>query len=345
MVKFICPKCLNPLIEQQENLVCEGCSAKYPIKDGIPFFTSGEYYFPDISEADMDELLAISEQQGWRVGLHDFLRDKDPSAYKIVGDESRADWKFIFPLCQDSVVLDFGCGFGGLSVALSRLAGEVIAMDCSLKRLKFLNIRKKQDNMSNIIPVCGGDAMRLPFTDKYFDLIVLNGVLEWLGIFHVESDPRQVQLAKLKDLYRLLKDNGSIYIGIENRFSYLSFLGARDHSGLRFTSLLPRRIADLYCKAIKGERYRTYTYSLFGYKKLLNEAGFSRVSIYATIPTYRDVYFLFDINDKMMMDYFLKYLFNYTTIKRKIAVLLARIFSKIGLLRLFIPEYGIVATR
>lgn len=343
MEKFYCCQCRLALTEERERLICRNCLAEYPIKDGIPFFTSGDYYFPDICESDMETLLEIAQTQGWKTGLHDFLRQRDESAYGIAGDESRADWRFLFNLSQESRVLDLGCGFGGIAAALAQRAGEVIAMDCSLKRLKLLAIRVKQENINNIFPVCGGDAGPLPFPDGYFDLIVLNGVLEWLGIFQPELNPREAQLAKLRDLRRLLKPAGSIYIGVENRIGYVYFLGGRDHNGLRFTTLLPRKIADSYTRILTGRTYRTYTYSLSGYKKLLTEAGFFKIDIYATIPTYRDVFFLINADDRKTMEYFFSYLLRTASLKRKIIALCSRVLLKAGLFRFLIPEYGIVA--
>ena len=96
----------------------------------------------------------------------------------------------------------------------------------------------------------------------------------------------------LKDFHRILKPGGHVYVGIENRIGYVYFLGGRDHGGLRFTSLMPRPIADIYSRLIKRQPYRAYTYSLLGYKNLLKKAGYSQIDFYATIPSYRNVFFL-----------------------------------------------------
>ena len=345
LVKFCCPQCLHLLTEKGNFLICEYCMREYPIRERIPLFSRGDYYFADIAENDMDTLLNISLQNGWKVGLHDFLRKKNHGMYKIASDESRSDWRFMFSLSENSRVLDMGCGLGGISLALAQRCGEIVSMDCSLKRLKFLDMRAEQESIKNIFPVCGGDTLKLPFPNEYFDLVVLNGVLEWLGIFHRELKPKEVQLAKLKDIYRILKNGGNLYIGIENRMSYVNFLGAKDHSGLRFTALMPRRVADLYCKIRTGQEYRTYTYSLNGYKRLLKKANFSHIDIYATIPTYRDVFFLASVDDTKTMDYFFRYLLHIHSFKRKVIASFSRVLLRIRLFRFFLPEYGIVARK
>ncbi len=345
MDKFCCLKCGLPLKESGGYLACDSCGQMYPVKEGVPFFTSGDYYFPDISESDMDSLLEISRTQGWKAGFHDFLRVIDESAYKIAADESRLDWRFLFDISKESAVLDLGSGFGGISLALSQRAGKVVAMDCSLKRLKLLDIRVKQEGIDNIVPVCGGDSMRLPFPDKSFDLVVLNGVLEWLAIFNPNDNPRDVQLAKLKDIHRILKDNGSIYIGIENRIGYVYFLGGKDHNNIRFTNLMPRWMANMYSKIRLGQPYLTYTYSISGYKRLLRESGYSCVDIYATIPSYRDVFFMANVEDTKTMDYFFRYLLRTASLKRKIIAICSRALLKLGVFKFFIPEYGIIAKK
>ena len=170
-------------------------------------------------------------------------------------------------------------------------------------------------------------------------------MLEWLGIFHRELNPGEIQLTNLKDIRRMLKDDGSLYIGIENRISYLNFLGAKDHGGLRFTALMPRRIADIYCRFRTGQKYRTYTYTLRGYRNLLNKAGFSRIDVYAAIPTYRDVFFLIKAEDLRTMEYFFRHLLNAASFKKKVIKAFSRFLLKIRLFPFFIPEYGIVARK
>ena len=128
----------------------------------------------------------------------------------------------------------------------------------------------------------------LPFRTGTFDAVVLNGVLEWVPVTAVGA-PRQCQLAMLRELRRLLKTNGQLYVGIENRVGLKYFRGAIDeHSHLKFTSLMPRRLANAWSRARRNQDYRTYTYSRRGYAKLLREAGFTQVDFYCPYPDYRE---------------------------------------------------------
>ena len=324
---------------------CRNCAAIWPVRDGIPFFSGRNYYFADVPEPEMDKLLAETMSHGWKTAAHDFLRGTNPGSYKLAGDESRSDWKFLFPLGPESSVLDLGCGFGSIAFSLSRRCGRVVAMDLSAKRLKYVALRAAQERTSNIVPVFGGDAPLLPFPDGSFSLVVLNGVLEWLGLFGADKSPRDVQLEKLREIRRVLKPGGSVYVGVENRIGYVYFFGGMDHGGTRFTTLMPRSMANLACRLTGRGSYRTYTYTEAGYRRLFSEAGFSGADFYATIPSYRDVYFLAPLGNAGIMDHFFARLFKISSPRRRVLRLAARLLLKLRIFRHFVPELGIAVRK
>lgn len=342
---YACPSCGGRLSRTGEGLGCGACGGSWPVKDGIPFFSGRQYYFADLPEKDMDELLSLTASLGWRNAAQDFLRVRNPDSYKLAGDESRSDWKFLFPLSGSSVVLDMGCGFGSIAFSLSRRCGTVAAMDLSEKRLRYVSMRAAQEGSGNILPVFGGDSARLPFKDASFDLVVLNGVLEWLGLFDEHKDPRDVQLERLREIRRVLKPDGAVYVGIENRIGYVYFFGGRDHGRTRFTTLMPRAAADLVCRLTGRKGYRTYTYTEAGYRALFREAGFGRAEFYATLPSYRDVYFLAPLHDHGMMSYFFGNLFKADSPRRRVIRAAAKLLIKLGIFGHFVPEIGIVVRK
>lgn len=344
-IRYSCPSCGGGLDQEAGGWKCQGCAASWAVRDGIPFFSGRDYYFADVPEPEMDKLLEETASRGWKQAAHGFLRKTNPGSYKLAGDESRSDWKFIFPLTPESTVLDLGSGFGSIAFSLSRRCGKVVAMDISAKRLKYLSLRAAQEKAANIFPVFGGDAPRLPFPDGSFDLVVLNGVLEWLGLFGGDKNPREVQLEKLREVRRVLKPGGSVYIGIENRTGYVYFFGGTDHGGTRFTTLMPRFLADLVSRLTGRGPYRTYTYTEAGYRKLLSEAGFGRADFYATIPSYRDVYFLAPLGDARILDHFFARLFQASSWRRRLLRFGARLLIKLRVFRYFVPEIGIAVKK
>jgi SAM-dependent methyltransferase len=143
-------------------------------------------------------------------------------------------------------------------------------------------------------------ATALPLAPDSFDLVVVNGVLEWVGDWDVTVDPRTAQVNFLKKVHSLLKNDGVLLIGIENRFGLDFFKGNRDHSGLPYTSLVPRPVASLMLRlnsrahyrsqSTLPKQYRTYTYSERGYRRLLSEVGFAELSAYWADPGYNQPY-------------------------------------------------------
>lgn len=248
------------------------------IVDGIPFFSEDRYWGKAPKE-ELERALALIEERGW-----DVFKERYQGAFDFTFEENRADWRFVIPLTKSSVVLDAGAGMGRISIPLARVAGRVVAVDHSFLRMKFLKERAKQEGLDNIEPYVG-DIFDLPFEEKSFDLIVMNGLLEWVGVTDRYEHPREAQLASLRIAKKLLKPGGHLYIGIENRFA-LAYLRARDHSGLRFTSYMPRVVADVYCRLRQGKRYNTYTYTARGYRTLLREAGLGEADMYLVYPGY-----------------------------------------------------------
>ena len=93
----------------------------------------------------------------------------------------------------------------------------------------------------------------------------------------------------------------------KNRYSYNYFLDEPDPSTLKYASLLPRWIADLYVRLIKpsngqkgkksfrfvkevtlaNARYRNYRHSLSHLKKMFGRAGFVGLNSYLPLPGVR----------------------------------------------------------
>lgn len=307
----------------------------------------------------MQELLETAEKEGWQKVLYEKIHLKDARDYNIIGDERRADWKYLLPLKRSAVVLDLGCGWGAISISLSEVADTVYSMDATLERVRWLDLRRRQEGITNIIPVHGGDQLKLPFPEKYFDLICMVGVLEWVGSWDEKINPKQAQIEMLNEVFKLLKKGGILYIGIENRFGINYLLGGKDHNGLPFVSILPRFLASIISKRFTGNPYTTYQYSVFGYRELLNKAGFRDIVFYAPLPQYRSPIFYLPLDNSRVINYFFRYLFgmlsNTSASTRKYYGLLydfGKIISKVMsavnlsyLAKLFAPGFSVIAKK
>jgi ubiquinone/menaquinone biosynthesis C-methylase UbiE len=233
----------------------------------------------------MAEMIRTMGQYGLDKAISIYI--KDPFVANYVLDEGRALLTKLLPLCEDTKVLDVGCGWGTISIPIARIAGQVDVIDATYERVKFVETRAQYCCLSNISPVLGS-ATALPFPSERFDIVVFNGVLEWLGAINTKESPYKIQMHALKEAYRVLKPGGLVYVGIENRFSLRYFLGdPDDHSFIRFTSLMPRGMAQIYYKMRTSRDYFMHTHSLSAYRKMLKNSGFSKVKEYHPWPTYR----------------------------------------------------------
>lgn len=191
------------------------------------------------------------------------------------------------------IALDVGAGYGANTLFLAERFTTVVATDVVPERLAFIGRRCRARGFTNVLLV-RADFESAPLRPAAADFIVCNGVLEWVGAMDENGSPDARQAALLRALALCLKPNGRLYIGIENRFGLPMWRGAPDHSGLPFTSLLPRRAADgvvRVANALRTKRahvghytrqraYRTYTHSPRAWRALLSEAGLPHVRIF-----------------------------------------------------------------
>lgn len=258
---------------------------------GIPCFDELPYYNENIfhmSRQTMLNLILLAGTVGWKQAVLDGISlDLDWLRHYITSPK-RTFFLSILEIGEGDRVLDVGAGWGNISAQIAKgfPSTKVYAFDKTLETLLFADQIRKQERLGNML-VMQGDITNPPFEKKFFDVIIMQGLLEWLGTSNQNAPPRVVQRRALTAIREILKPKGRLLIGIENRIGFQYFLGARDeHSGLRFTNLMPRYIADLYMKLRGRGPYRTYTYTRRGYGQLLREAGFSDITFYMPIPDY-----------------------------------------------------------
>jgi SAM-dependent methyltransferase len=320
---FVCPNCKNVLNERNDSYLCRNCNNFYNIKNGyVDFISDVEFYAGEVSQIDMKELITDIDLIGFDTALKKFFI-KFPFLHSYITDKRRSDWVFHGLGKNNKCCLDLGSGLGNISERLSFLYDEVHSVEAVKERIEFQKRRYKNSNRSNIF-LSRSNILKLPFQDNSFDLIVCNGVLEWVGMMNIDQPPRKAQLLFLKELKRVLNEKGRIYIGIENRIGMQFILGAKDHSGMPYTSLLPRHLANIIVKkfgnsgGIYGDRsikkkeergYFTYTYTIFGYRSLLKTAGL-KIKSYWVFPSYNEPYYIGDLNDKQSLKGFIHFIKN-----------------------------------
>jgi ubiquinone/menaquinone biosynthesis C-methylase UbiE/uncharacterized protein YbaR (Trm112 family) len=311
-LRLQCPRCSSLLELDDRRMWCANCPDSWPVENGIPRFFQPDYYWGEVSEDEASRFVMEARRDGWRQAVQSRFRGDSEMLISLL-DWQRASWLPLLGLPSKSVALDIGSGYGAITHALAANVGQVYSVEAVPERVEFSRTRFEQEGVSNV-QLVQASALDLPFPDGSFDLIVVNGVLEWVGEWARNGGPRSVQVNFLGRIQRLLKDNGKLVVGIENRFGQGLFRGGIDHSGIAYTSLMPRWMASLYLRyqrqphhrmVLNSKReYRTYTYSQRGYMKLLAESGFKTSEFYWADPGYNQPHALVPLKGSFVRRHF-----------------------------------------
>ncbi len=338
---FACPECRLAL-RFEDALRCPRCGQRYLDAGGVACFSpTGLYHGPILPPPEMEAFLALARAQGYRAAISD-LAGKDPDLVRYISSSSRTGGLRLIELQGHERVLDFGCAFGVLALALVPLAALVVALDVTREKIAFLDIVKQQDRLETFFPVCNGDPLRLPFPNKYFDWVILNAVFEYLPQSIGVEDVRAAHLLALREVHRVIAPGGRLYLATKNRYSYRLWLGDLDHNGLRFTSLLPRPLAESITVKRTGRHYRTITHSFGEYRRLLGDAGFRTSTFYCPFPSlqYPERFMRLTASRRELLT-------SLSEVKPagSRARVLWRLAARSGLLPLLLPQFTIVAQK
>jgi len=282
-----CPDCKTLLARSASVATCSDCGRTFPSESGVACFNRDKALHGEFTREEMSELLEFVREQGWKSAVENYIRPRRPDVVQLLRDERRSNFRSLLGLNGSERVLDIGCGFGGISLQLSKRVAQVVAIDNTYERVSFLDLVAAEEGYENLIPVCNGDILRLPLASNYFDAVCLIGVFEYLPVDMPDRTPEDVFSGTLGEIRRVLKPGGALYLGTKNRFGSPYIKGEADHNGLRFGPLLPRPLADLLCRTLRGKPYRIILHSLRGYRKLLHDAGFAPIEAYWPSPGYQ----------------------------------------------------------
>jgi SAM-dependent methyltransferase len=334
-----CPGCRLALAPGSVD--CLTCGTSYCGSDGILAFNDrGLYHGPILPPDAMETFLAMARVEGYRAAIDRYLRRRDPELVEYISAPARAAGLSLIKLPPSSRVLDLGCGFGTLAIALLSDGHLVVAADATRAKIRFLDIVRQQDHLDRLLPICNGDPLRLPFVDGAFQAVILNAVFEYLPQSIDLPDVNTAHLLALKELRRILNPGGTLYLATKNRFSYLYLLGKPDHYGFRFGPVLPRRAADLLARWRNGAPYRVIVHSLRGYRSLLRRAGFRSATFYWPYPSlqYPETFVRLGVSPAK-----LRQALSTLNPDRKLRNSAWRFLASLGLLAWIVPHFVIVA--
>lgn len=175
-----------------------------------------------------------------------------------------------YPMKKDSTVLEIGAGMGAITSTLCDKAKKVVCVELSKKRATAIaNRNKNRENLEIVV----GNLNDVKFTEK-FDYITLIGVLEYAQLF---TNTENAYFDFLTNIKKLLKKDGKIIIGIENKFGMKYFAGApEDHTNVKYDGIVGYANKNVVNTFGKKEL-----------KDLLNSVGLKYSNFYYPLPDYK----------------------------------------------------------
>jgi hypothetical protein len=270
-------------------------------KIDVGFFVADiEGYWSNLNKKENKNLIASLEHNPAR----EVLKKYHPDFEDVIFSPKRQAGLEMLQLSGDEVCIDYGCMWGALTIPLARRTRLVLGIDQTLESLQFLKARLRDDSVDNVV-LLRNDLRKMPLLPEgvRVDVAIVNGVLEWIpetgtielgsyfGKHHKKKyfgNPKEQQELFLRRVYENLNEKGKLYLAIENRFDFKMFFGIKDpHSDTIFTTIAPRKLANLISLMKLGRPYVNWLYSFNGINSLLKKAGFSKIDLYRCSPDYR----------------------------------------------------------
>jgi len=286
------------------------------------------------------------------------LRETYPAHENVIFSPKRDVALELLDIKPEEICADYGCMWGALSIGMAKRGARVLAFDQTYDSLVFLNHRKNDEKVDNLILI--QDDIRNIHLEGLFDCSLVNGVLEWipeageieLNKFHGKRykrgktavSPSEMQLLFLKRVCGNLRPGGRLLLAIENRYDFTHFIGKKDpHAGLFFTAFLPRPVSNFISKLFLNRPYVNYIYSFKSIEGLLHEAGFRGVDLYMAFPNYHFPELILPYNGGSV--FYEPYNTTGFSFKKKVATFLEKVIIKYFKAKMFAPSIIAVATK
>lgn len=220
---LLCPLCHEPLLVASV-LSCSTCGRRYPVDDSIADFAEGDYY----DHFDADTVIAAEhaaglalEEKGTRARITDFYL---PLIARSASPKS-------------PVILDLGCGNGAAVDVLADAGIEAWGLDLSALRKWQWRVRRHRERL------VVGSALRTPFPDGHFDVVISSGVLEHIGVretggerYSVTPLPERDALREVfcREVLRITRPGGTIFLDFPNGSFPIDFWHSDATGGARW---------------------------------------------------------------------------------------------------------------
>lgn len=211
-------------------------------------------------------------------------------------DEKRAAYLDILKIRDDEDVLEIGASMGQHTRLIAKRCRYLEALEVVVEQAEFASLWCQQSGLQNVRLTAGGGSGNLHYADNAFDVVIMNYVLEWSAGRNT-SGAGEFHLRLLKEINRVLRPGGRLFLSTKNRYGLRLVLGSVDeHFGIRFGSALPRWVARVLSSRVQREIPIGRLHSRQGLEKKLTAAGFPKIEAFLSFPDARrpDVILPFD---------------------------------------------------
>lgn len=257
------------------------------VGDSIPSYLKFAPVEDASTRESLGKLLSLTRAgMDWKEAI---ATTQDPGLLPYVTDAQRGVFLDLLPLSRERDILEIGPGLGQFTGTIATRSRHVHALEVVPEQAEFVFLRTRQDGVKNVSVAIGGDDCRLPYRDGVFDGVVLNLVFEWCGS-RIESETHaETQTRLLREMVRVLKPGGFLYLATKNRYSLRLLLGGADEhmSNIAFGSALPRWLGAWSLKRRGHSRPMGRLYSHADLLAQLCQAGLADVKSFWAVPEMR----------------------------------------------------------
>jgi len=243
---------------------------------------------------------------------------------------------------KSSISLDVGCRYGAFTFELAKNFKKVVGIDINEEIIE--DFKKRAQYIKNL-EVFTENILNTNFSDNTFDLVILEGVFEWIGCSDPSRSPKNSQKQAIRECFRILKKGGILYIGIENKF-FPYHIWKDPHGFTPLTALLPKFVSiPLYRKITKGKYYGQNVLGYSGYIKMMNEV-FKNCQILIPLPTYKYLFAVSSFNGKELRNK-IREVLNNKAINKSYKIILKLLFlaSYFKLTKVFAKDFVILCRK
>ena len=274
--EFVCPRCKGELAANSTSYCCGRCAVTYPVLFGISDFRlrSDRYLSLEDERAKAGRLYefgqsaSVEEVVQFYYSLSDDLPHNMALRYQAatIAASERAQHivRDLAPKLESDILVDLGCGTGGLLVAAQTCYRAIYGMDIALRWLVVCKKRLEENNATATL-VCA-DAEALPFPSRTFTHAVAADLVE--HVYDIDST--------LGEISRILKPGGLLWLCAANRYC----VGPHPLAGVWAIGFLPARPRARLLKKLKGIDLLRYANMVSpGYlEALLRKRGFAHLA-------------------------------------------------------------------